>query len=360
MNIVHIIPVDGIGGTETAARSMATADTLNCDFILVLVAGHTIAKKKQRIIESPFKSENNPLAYFRVIISILRKKPDVLICSLWRSMLVGIVIKLLKPSTRLVCFLHSVSTTHFHKVDLIVSKSMMRICDVIWADSASTLDSRIGGSKKKSPSRVISFVTAHYPQTRPASPCSPNFVFWGRLHRHKGIDRAISFMSELLDLGCDGKFEIWGPDGGELDYLSNLVDEKGISDHIAFMGAAQSCNLMEIAARNSFFLQFSHYEGMAMSVVEAMQFGLVPVVTPVGEISRYCQAGTNAVIVDNVEKPEHAINEVLMLLQDEDRYRQYQHAAQSYWSYSKLYRDDVCEAAAELSVSQFAKNEGKK
>jgi len=221
LKIIHLIPFDGIGGVEIAARSMATADTLKCDFSLVLIAGRSIAKKKHRIIESPFKSENNPLAYFCVAFSILRKKPDVLICSLWRSMLVGIVIKLFSPSIQLVCFLNLVSTVH--KVDFIISNFMMRICDVIWADSVSTLNSRIAGRKKNSPSRVISFVTSHSPQSKPTNLCIPHFVFWGRLHHQKGIDRAINFVNELVNLGCDGKFEIWGPDHGELESLKNLV-----------------------------------------------------------------------------------------------------------------------------------------
>ena len=40
-------------------------------------------------------------------------------------------------------------------------------------------------------------------------------------------------------------------------------------------------------ANASFYLQTSKFEGFAMSVVESMMMGLVPVVTPVGEIGRY-------------------------------------------------------------------------
>lgn len=345
MKIVHLIPVDGIGGAENAARSMATADSLSCSFSLMVIAGGTLAKKRQRIIESPFKSENNILAYFRITLAILQKKPDILICSLWRSMLVGIVIKLLRPNIKIVCFLHSACVVH--KGDLIISNIMLKVCDQIWADSLTTLTSRIDSFQKK-PSRVISFVTTHLSKTRSINPCKANFIFWGRLHKHKGIDRAIDFLSELISRGIDVNFEIWGPDCGELENLTNLVVKKGLSTHISFMGPAETSDFLDIATRNTFFLQLSHLEGMAMSVAEAMQYGLVPVVTPVGEISRYCQAGINAVIVDDVEKSDCAITEILKLLQDESRYRQYQQAAQSYWDGSILYKNDVCDAAAEL------------
>ena len=39
-------------------------------------------------------------------------------------------------------------------------------------------------------------------------------------------------------------------------------------------------------------------EGMALAVVEAMNAGLVPIVTPVGEIKRYSKDGMNAIWLD--------------------------------------------------------------
>ena len=47
---------------------------------------------------------------------------------------------------------------------------------------------------------------------------------------------------------------------------------------------------------------------MAFSVVEAMQLGLVPVVTAVGEIRAYCHNGQNAV---RIETDEQAVEDVL-------------------------------------------------
>ena len=39
VRIAHLIPQDGIGGVEVAARSMAERDDLTDDFFLLLVAG---------------------------------------------------------------------------------------------------------------------------------------------------------------------------------------------------------------------------------------------------------------------------------------------------------------------------------
>ena len=48
-----------------------------------------------------------------------------------------------------------------------------------------------------------------------------------------------------------------------------------------------------------------------MSVVEAMQIGLVPIVTPVGEIARYCVDGKNAVWV---QEDATAVDAVMRLI----------------------------------------------
>ncbi len=39
---------------------------------------------------------------------------------------------------------------------------------------------------------------------------------------------------------------------------------------------------------------------MAISVIEAMQAGLVPIVTPVGEITGYCSDGVNSVFFEKL------------------------------------------------------------
>ena len=64
-----------------------------------------------------------------------------------------------------------------------------------------------------------------------------------------------------------------------------------------FFNSVISENIVKHYAKKcSFFLQLSFYEGFAMSVIEAMQLGLVPVVTNVGEISNYCIDNFNGVI----------------------------------------------------------------
>lgn len=346
--VIHLIPHDGIGGVEAAARSMANADFLSCEFNLLLIAGKTLAKNPQRVIETSFQSANNPLAHCLALFRVLRRKPEVLICSLWRSMLIGLLVKILRPRTRVVCFLHLASSVHF--IDRVLNSLMMRYSDAVWADSEATLMARYQNKQNK-PTEVISFVLSDSLTAPCRNLLAPRFVFWGRLHHQKGIDRAIEFIAEVVKSVSQTQFEIWGPDDGERAKLLAQVREKGLTDHVHFMGPADPARLGEIASGNAFYLQLSRAEGMAISVVEAMQLGLVPVVTPVGEIAKYCCSGKNAIIVEDPNNPTLAVNAVLELLQNEPEYRKYQSFAQTYWGEAHLYKDDICAAAAKLLAS---------
>ena len=88
----------------------------------------------------------------------------------------------------------------------------------------------------------------------------------------------------------------------------------------------------------SFFIQLSHYEGMAMSVVEAMQFGLVPIVTNVGEIEHYCIDYQNSIIYEGLQK---TFNKVFELKKSEIDFHEIRNNAINTWKNKKLYKEDI-------------------
>lgn len=345
IKVVQLVPRDGIGGVESAARSMMNAKHLQCDFNLVFIEEQNPIGNNDGFWDSLFRSENSPVAHFRAFRRIVSFKPDLLLCSLWRTVPIGIGFKLMRPRTKLVFFLHLPTTTHVF--DRLFSRLMLSFCDAVWADSAATISSRIG-SKEGFVKRVISFVTSSNPESMQKNEFAPRFVFWGRLHNQKGLDRAIRFIQVLTERGCSATFEIWGPDGGEENLLIAQIESAGLTNDIVLNGSANQDELNQIAEQSCFYLQLSRNEGMAMSVVEAMQRSLVPVVTPVGEIGTYCSQDNNAIIVHDPDNSIEAVNRVLSIMEDESQYRQLQEAAFDTWAQHILYKDDICAAAIEL------------
>lgn len=322
---------------------MAERADLDCDFTLLLLAGETLSGVRGRIETSPFRAPLNPLAQARGIARCLRAGADVLIMSLWRSVGVAVLARLIKPRTRLVFFLNLERPVH--AVDALASRIAIALADEVWADSAATLKARIGSPRKRT--RVISFVTHRREPPETVTAASARFVTWSRLNRQKGIDRALHFIAALVDRDIEASFDIWGPDDGEQASLEALAAQLCIADRVRFRGPTARDGLEAVAADGGFFLQLSRYEGMAMGTVEAMQLGLVPVVTAVGEMARYVEDGKTGVIVDP-DDPRSGVDAVAHLLARPEAYARLRRNAIEHWQSATLYAEDVCAAARAL------------
>src|SRR5690606_20910101 len=136
-----------------------------------------------------------------------------------------------------------------------------------------------------------------------------------------------------------------GPDSGSRAALRMWCEKAGIANAVDFAGPMDEAGIREASGRNCFYLQTSSYEGMAMAVVEAMQLGLVPVVTPVGEIGRYCRTGVNAVVVEDDNK---AVDAIAALLEDPAAWRLLRQGALQTWQGRPIYRDAMADACRQL------------
>jgi glycosyltransferase involved in cell wall biosynthesis len=125
-----------------------------------------------------------------------------------------------------------------------------------------------------------------------------------------------------------------------------LCSKLEINDAVEFVGPLSHEEVLRRGAQHSFYLQTSVFEGMAMSVVEAMQLGLVPVVTPVGEIARYCVNGLNCIMISD---DEGAVQQVLCALSDLDKFQALRDNAIATWEQYPLYKDSVIEACMTLA-----------
>ncbi len=347
IRVVHVIPEDGLGGVEVAAQSMAARDDLSCDFHLLLIAGGSVASGNARVRASPFRSSLNPLASLLCAWRVVRLRPDVLVCSLWRSVPVALLVRMVRPGIKLVFSLNSERTVHVF--DRLFSRAGVAAADEVWADSRATLRGRLKDGQARS--RTISFVASRLrPSATPSGgAAAPSFVVWARIMHEKGLDRAIRIIALLTARGIDATFDVWGPDRGAEHDLRNLADELGIADRIRFRGTVDRADLPVITGDSCFFLQPSRLEGMAMACVEAMQLGLVPVVTAVGEMGEYVRNGETGIVVDP-ERVDHAADHIQRLIADPEEYARLRSRAIARWQDAPLYADDICRASRELAA----------
>ena len=330
--VIHLIPYDGIGGVESAARSMAHVSASDLDFRVEALFSPLAARQRWGTF--------NPISFLLILFRLWRAAPDLVVVSLWRSCLIGVFLKLLNPHLRLILFLHFPSDVH--GIDRFITRLSARLSSRVWADSNETLERRLPGVAATK-GRVISFVTESV-VSQPRQPVRAHFIFWGRIHAQKGLKRALYIFAGVKKQSPDARFWMIGPDGGDLPRVRSLIDSLGLTASVQLLGGMNFYQIRSVAESASFYLQTSELEGMAMSVVEAMQLGLLPVVTPVGEVKHYAKHGKNALVVtDNAT----TISDIVALLEDDVRYQAMCKCAVATWEHQPLYRDSVLDGCRE-------------
>jgi len=344
MRMLHVIPEDGIGGVEIAAcRAAERLDgALRVQFLKPHGTPGENAPSEARIAYGTAANALDIRNAFCAVRTARAFDPGVIVFSLWKTIVAFLVMRLLLRDRKFVLFVHSDRSSHVF--DRLATSLMARWSHAVWADSASALEGRLGERRHRLRTRIISFIL-HKSVAIVRDGPKPLFAYWGRLNRIKGIDQAIALFYRIAVRRPDARFLIIGPDSGALEGLKQQVHGLGLDGRVTFAGAMTMPEISEATADASFFIQLSKQEGMAMSVIEAMQLGLVPVVTPVGAIKDYCRDEENAVVFSGIED---AADRIEVLLGDADLYRATSRSAMAQWTDAPLYQDDFIMAARDV------------
>lgn len=247
--------------------------------------------------------------------------PDILVSSLWRSAWVAYRYKKRNPQVKWYCFLHN--THFFHLPDRFFNLRALQHGEVVLTDSQATRAFVQGLLKKSKPIQVLpmllhsssEMLSIRTPQVHDCL----RFVFMGRIHGQKQIPKAISFLAKLKAEGFTVQFDIFGRPDGDEDQVRKSIVTHQLEQEVRFCGELTGIN-HKLLTNYHFYLQFSRAEGMAMSVVEAMQQGLVCLVTPVGEIAHYSKHGVSALWLQN-EDQHQLVEEVKALVKHPEKYK---------------------------------------
>lgn len=300
---IHIIHSLKIGGVENAVFSgnELIRNSLNYEILVIDKINPSITfdvnflKKNVKLFNGNF-----PLDFINIIkilIYLNKEKPEIIITSLWRSVFIGLLYRLFNKKTKWIIFKHSSKYKHFF--DSVIHLISFKLVDFVFADSQASKES-INLKNAKFECIIVPMVfKATSSKLKPKNLNLNNsikFIFYGRLHPVKQIDLSIRFLSYLEKrLGRKIVFDFFGPDeDNTLNKLLEICNELNFSS-AHYGGCLNSEELNDKLKDYSFFIQLSKYEGQALSVVEAMQNGLVCIVTPVGEIANYTKDLSNAI-----------------------------------------------------------------
>ncbi len=322
-NILYLIPLDGTGGVEVAAQTLKDLDEKNFRFNLKY-----IFQKKSEIF--------NILKILESLKSVIIENPDILIVSLWRAALVGILVKVFRPKMKVVLFIHSEKDTHFF--DFLITRLALLSCQEIWFDSNASSKNRFKFLFKKLNKYILSFNLRNIDgKINGFRQNEPKFIYWGRISKDKGLYRALEIFEGILNYFPEATFKIIGSRQFDYEEIYQYCVDRNLTKSVFFYDEMEFEGIKKLAEDASFYLQTSKFEGFAMSVVESMMMGLVPVVTPVGEIGRYCNSKNSIMVYSNME----AIRDVILVLRNNNNFSQMSNLAIQTWSGKIFYRESV-------------------
>ena len=158
----------------------------------------------------------------------------------------------------------------------------------------------------------------------------------------------------MKDFNANISFDIYGPDEGELKSINDYIKVHKLENNVKYCGVIENKEIESVLSKYNFFIQMSRQEGMAMSVVEALQVGVIPCVTNVGEISSYCIDGTNSFLFDSkridnekylYERAKHFVN-----VMTETKVKSMYDASIATFNDVEIYCDDFIKKIAKLKA----------
>lgn len=290
VRILRVLPTNKTGGAE----SMARAET-----------EHSCNDGTQDIIylHSPTQSKGLSLlcGVMRLFNALRRDNYTVIVSSLWPVVPAVLICRIIlwRRKYRWIHFIHS--ETLFSKLDFLFTYLAIRFANGLLCDSsaAASLVRSYHRSKSLEIVRpVMRMGNIHVEKRGALSDCF-SFITWGRINRGKNIDYGIRLIGELVEKGYDAHLMIIGPDEDNLiPWLNQLSIDLDVSDRVIFVGQMSHSEIYKAAANYNYFIVASSHEGLCISLTEAMQLGLLPVVNLVGGIREYCVNNENCIEID--------------------------------------------------------------
>jgi glycosyltransferase involved in cell wall biosynthesis len=128
--------------------------------------------------------------------------------------------------------------------------------------------------------------------------CGLDILFLSRIEKEKGIYEAIDSFHLLKNKCPQAELTIVG-DGSELGLARDYVEEKKIPD-VHFKGYLSGKAILEaFVAADVYLFPTWHGEGLPISILEAMVFGLPVLTRPVGGIPDFFEDGKMGFLLES-------------------------------------------------------------
>ena len=113
--------------------------------------------------------------------------------------------------------------------------------------------------------------------------------------QQKRTDLFPEIISKIESITINYQLEIAG-DGECLPLIRDFVQSNNLEERVILKGRIDKADMPEFWKRQDVYLNFSEYEGTSLSMLEAMSYACVPVVTDVSGVSEFVEEGKNGFV----------------------------------------------------------------
>lgn len=119
--------------------------------------------------------------------------------------------------------------------------------------------------------------------------------YLGRIAESKGMKELLEACKKLKHQGVSFRLHLAGKEEIEGQFLSDF--KKALGDNFVYEGIVSGVRKTDFLQMIDTFVLPSYFEGLPISLLEAMSFGSVPITTMVGSISSIAEDGQNVVAI---------------------------------------------------------------
>jgi glycosyltransferase involved in cell wall biosynthesis len=166
-------------------------------------------------------------------------------------------------STRLIDFLFTRSLIKKSQINLVLSDTEL---------------SAVLALGIKSPCKVLPNGIAVSVNQKERKEPTNRIAFCSRLDKRKGVGKFIELADSFRNDGI--KFEIYGPDGGELEFVQSEVKSRNLGSILQYKGSLQADEVQSVLAEIDLLLLPSKDEPFPMVILEALAVGTPVLVMP--------------------------------------------------------------------------------
>lgn len=120
-------------------------------------------------------------------------------------------------------------------------------------------------------------------------------LYLGRIEPNKGMDYLYGAAAEWQAYHTNFRVHFAGVEQGSHGYIARF--QQLLGDKFVYEGVVTGKEKINLFKQCQIFLLPSLYEGLPISLLECMSFGIVPIVTGVGSITEYVEDGENGLVI---------------------------------------------------------------